>query len=195
MQRRKKLRRNFGAIPVTYPQPVFIIATYDENGTPNAMNAAWGGISEEKEIMICVDSNHKTAKNVVKSKAFTVSMATAPYLAQCDYVGIVSGNDEPDKFIKAGFHAIQSEFVNAPLINELPVAVECKLIGYDVETCRLIGEIINVCADECVLNEEGKVDPKKLQPITFDPMNHTYMLSSEVVGRAFNDGKKLLRNV
>ena len=97
------MRNNFGAIPVTYPQPVFIVATYDENGTPNAMNAAWGGISEEKEVMICVDSNHKTAKNVIASKAFTVSMAIAPYLVQCDYVGIVSGNDEPDKFAKAGF--------------------------------------------------------------------------------------------
>ena len=186
------MRKNFGAVPVTYPQPVFIIGTYDETGVPNAMNAAWGGISEEKEIMICVDSNHKTAKNVLTSKAFTVSMATVKYLIQCDYVGIISGNDELNKFTKAGFHATRSEFVNAPLIDELPVAVECKLISYNDETCRLIGEIINVCADESVLNEEGNIDPKKLQPITFDPMNHTYLITTDVVGYAFEDGKKLL---
>jgi len=138
------MRKNFGAVPVTYPQPVFIVATYDENGTPNAMNAAWGGISEENEIMICIDSNHKTAKNVIISKAFTVSMANVEYLTQCDYVGIVSGNNVPDKFVKAGFNATKSEFVNAPLIDELPVAVECRLISYDVNTCRLIGEIVNV---------------------------------------------------
>jgi flavin reductase (DIM6/NTAB) family NADH-FMN oxidoreductase RutF len=170
---------------------VFIIATYGENGTPNAMNAAWGGISEEKEITICVDCKHKTAKNILASGAFTVSMADVEHLAQCDYVGIVSGNDVPDKFARAGFHATKSEFVNAPLIDELPVAVECKLISYDEETCRLVGEIINVCADERVLNAEGKIDPAKLRPITFDPMNLVYLVASEKVGNAFKDGEKL----
>ena len=185
------MRKNFGAVPVTYPQPVFIVATYDENGVPNAMNAAWGGLSEEKEITICIDSGHKTAKNVVASGAFTVSFADAEHLIQCDYVGIVSGNVVPDKFTKAGFTATRSEFVNAPVINELPMAVECKVISYDTESCRLIGEIVNVCADERILNNEGKVDPKKLQPLTFDPMNHTYMVTTEIVGKAFSDGKKL----
>ena len=186
------MRKNFGAVPVTYPQPVFIIGTYDENGVPNAMNAAWGGISEEKEIMICVDSGHKTAKNVVISKAFTVSMADVDHIVPCDYVGVVSANDVPDKFTRVGFTAIKSEFVNAPLINELPMAVECKLISYDAESCRLIGEIVNVNADESILNAEGKIDPSKLRPITFDPMNMAYMETSVKVGNAFKDGKKLL---
>ena len=185
------MRKNFGAKPIVYPQPVFIVAAYDENGVPNAMNAAWGGISEEKEISICISPEHKTTKNILASCAFTVSMATAEQLVACDYVGIVSGNDVPDKFARAGFHAMKSEFVNAPLINELPMAVECKLIGYDESACRLVGEIVNVCADESVLNAAGKVDPAKLRPIVFDPMNHAYLAMGEKVGNAFQDGNML----
>ena len=185
------MRKNFGAKAMCYPMPVYIIGTYNADGTPNAMNAAWGGISEEKEISICVDSEHKTAENILARKAFTVSMATAKYVAACDYVGVVSGNKEPDKFQKAGFHATKSEFVDAPLIDELPMAVECKMISYDSESCRLVGEIVNVSADESVLNEDGKVDPAKLQPITYDPMNHHYLVLGEKVGHAFKDGLAL----
>ena len=174
-----------------YPMPVFIIGTYNADGTPNAMNAAWGGISEETEITICVDSTHKTAENLIARKAFTVSMATAKHLTACDYVGIVSGNKEPEKFAKAGFHATKSEFVDAPLIDELPMALECEVISYDEETCRLVGHIVNVCADESVLGENGKVDVAKLAPITYDPMNHLYLVLGEKVGQAFHDGVAL----
>ena len=160
------MRTNFGPKPMCYPMPVYIIATYNADGTPNAMNAAWGGISEDKEISICVDDSHKTAENLVARGAFTVSMATVETMAACDYVGIVSGNKVPDKFQKAGFHALKSQFVDAPLIEELPMALECKVISYDRETCRLVGEIVNVCADEAVLGENGKIDPQKLRPIT-----------------------------
>ena len=185
------MRKNFGAKTMCYPMPVYIIATYNSDGTPNAMNAAWGGISEEKEISICVDSGHKTAENLVNRKAFTVSMATAKHVAACDYVGIVSGNKEPDKFTKAGFHAIASEFVDAPLIQELPMALECQVISYDPETCRLVGRIVNVCADESILDEDGKVDVAKLQPITYDSMHHHYLVLGEKVGQAFHDGMAL----
>ena len=185
------MRKNFGARPCLYPQPVFIIGTYNEDGTANAMNAAWGGISEEKEITICVDSTHKTAKNILAKGAFTVSMADAAHVAECDYVGVVSGNDVPDKVAKAGFHVCPAEFVNAPLFEELPMALECKLISFDEETCRLVGEIVNVSADESVLNENGKVDPAKLRPITYDSMNHAYLVLGEKVGNAFKDGLKL----
>ena len=185
------MRKNFGAKPMCYPMPVYIIGTYGADGTPNAMNAAWGGISEEKEISICVSAEHKTTENILARKAFTVSMATAKYLVACDYVGVVSGNKEPDKFKKAGFHATRSEFVDAPVIDELPMAVECRLVSYDPESCRLVGEIVNVSADESVLNEDGKVDPAKLQPITYDPMNHRYLALGEVVGHAFKDGLTL----
>lgn len=185
------MRKNFGAKPMCYPMPVYIIGTYGDDGAPNAMNAAWGGISEDTEISICISAGHKTTQNILARKAFTVSMATAKYMAACDYVGIVSGNKEPDKFKKAGFHATKSEFVDAPLIDELPMAVECKLISYDPETCRLVGQIVNVCVDESVLGSDGKVDVKKLQPITYDPMNHDYLVLGEKVGNAFKDGLAL----
>ena len=185
------MRKNFGAKAMCYPMPVFIIGTYNADGTPNAMNAAWGGISEETEITICVDSSHKTAENLMARKAFTVSMGTADTMVACDYVGIVSGNKEPDKFAKAGFHATKSEFVDAPLIDELPMALECEVISYDEESCRLVGRIVNVCADESILNESGKVNVEKLRPITYDPVNHHYLVLGENVGQAFHDGTAL----
>ena len=185
------MRKNFGAKPMCYPMPVYIIGTYGADGMPNAMNAAWGGISEETEISICISADHKTTENILLRKAFTVSMATDKYIAACDYVGIVSGNQEPNKFAKAGFHATKSEFVDAPLIDELPMALECELITYDPESCRLVGRIVNVSADESVLGENGKVDVSKLQPITFDPMNNHYLVLGEKVGQAFRDGVAL----
>ena len=185
------MRKNFGAKAMCYPMPVFIIGTYNADGTPNAMNAAWGGISEETQVTVCIDSGHKTAENLLARKAFTLSMATAKMLIACDYVGIVSGNKVSDKFEKAGFHATKSEFVDAPLIDELPMALECQVISYDKETCRLVGRIVNVSADEAVLGENGKVDVSKLQPITYDPMNHQYLVLGDVVGQAFRDGMAL----
>jgi len=184
------MRKNFGAKPITYPQPVFIIASYDENGVPDAMNAAWGGISEEKEISMCISEEHKTTKNVLARGAFTVSMATADTVAECDYVGVVSANDESKKLEKCGFTVTQSEFVDAPLIDQLPMAVECRLISYDPDSCLMVGEIVNVCADESVLTD-GRIDPMKLRPIVFDPMNSAYHVLGEKVGNAFSDGLKI----
>ena len=185
------MRKNFGAKPYTYPQPVFIIATYGEDGIPDAMNAAWGGISEANEISMCLSAGHKTVKNILARKAFTVSMADAAHVVECDYVGVVSGNDVPDKLEKAGFHTSKSEFVDAPLIDELAMAVECRLISYDPESCRLVGEIVNVSVDESVLTADGRVDVTKLAPIVFDPMNSTYHQLGEKVGNAFKDGLQL----
>lgn len=185
------MRKNFGAKPYTYPQPVLIIASYDENGTADAMNAAWGGISDDTQISMCLSADHKTVKNILKRKAFTVSMADAAHVTECDYVGIVSANDVPDKLSRAGFHTTKSEFVDAPLIDELPMALECRLVSYDEESCRLIGEIVNVSTDERILGENGKIDPAKLQPITFDPVNNAYLKLGEKVGNAFKDGVKL----
>lgn len=184
------MRKNFGAKPILYPQPVFIIGSYDENGNPDAMNAAWGGISESNEISMCLSAEHKTVKNILAKKAFTVSMATADTVIPCDFVGLVSANDDADKLAKAGFHTVKSEFVDAPIIEELPMAVECRLIGYDSKTCRMVGEIVNVCADEKILTDD-KIDPLKLRPITYDGMNHSYHVLGEKVGNAFSDGNKL----
>ncbi len=185
------MRKNFGVKPWVYPQPVFILAAYDESGRPNAMNAAWGGISEEDEISICLSAGHKTTQNIVARGAFTVSMATAAQVVSCDYVGIVSGNDEEGKMEKAGFHCVKSDFVDAPVIEELPMTLECRLIGYDEKTCILRGKIMNVSADESILDERGKIDAEKLCPITFDPVQNTYRMIGEKVGNAFRDGLKL----
>ena len=182
------MRKNFGAKPITYPQPVFILAAYDENGNANAMNAAWGGIIEENRVAICISAEHKTTECILSSKAFTLSMATADTVVPCDYVGIVSGNDEPCKMEKAGFTCTKSELINAPFINELPMALECTLISYDSESCMLLGEIVNVSADESVLDEKGRIDVEKLRPITFDPVANTYRVIGEKVGNAFRDG-------
>lgn len=185
------MRKNFGSKPWTYPQPVFILAAYDETGVPNAMNAAWGGISEANELSLCISAGHKTTENILARKAFTVSMATQKQMIACDFVGIVSGNDAADKMEKAGWHVTHSEFVDAPLIDELPMTVECRLVSYDPRSCRLVGEIVNVSADESVLDAYGRIDPDKLQPIIFDPIHSTYRKLGEIVGRAFHDGAAL----
>ncbi len=184
------MRKNFGSKPLLYPQPVFIIATYNEDGTPNAMNAAWGGLSESNEVTLCISAEHKTTQNALARKAFTISMATADTVTACDYVGLVSGKSVPNKLEKAGFHTVQSDFVDAPLITELPMAIECRLTSYDPETCRLVGEVVNVCAEESILTD-GKIDPAKLKPITFDAMNRVYLVLGEKVGNAFSDGAAL----
>ena len=185
------MRKNFGVKTWLYPMPVFIVAAYDNEGNPNAMNAAWGGIYTDNMIGICLSEEHKTTQNILATRAFTVSMATAEQVTACDYVGIVSGNKEPDKFHKAGFHATKSEFVNAPIIDELPMTLECELVSYDTETCFMVGKIVNVSTDEKILNESGKIDLSKLRPITYDPCNHDYLEIGPKAGNAFSDGKKL----
>ena len=168
------MRKNFCAQPWVYPQPVLIIASYGEDGTPNAMNAAWGGVADRSRIAMYLSGGHKTVKNILKHGAFTVSMGDVEHLVACDYVGIVSGNSVPDKVARAGFHVTKSEHVDAPMIDEL-----------------LLGEVVNVSVDERALDENGKLDVAKLHIITFDSANHDYFALGEKVGRAFEDGKKL----
>lgn len=185
------MKKNIGARAMLYPMPVLIIGSYDENYIPDAMNAAWGGISEEKEISICVSPEHKTTENILKRKAFTVSCADVKNTVAADYVGLVSGNDTPDKIARCGWTAIKSERVDAPLFSELPFTLECKLISYDEESCRLVGEIVDISADEDILTE-GKIDLTKFRPIVYDSSNHNYVTLGEAVGKAFSDGKKLI---
>lgn len=185
------MRKSFGPRTTVYPMPVFIIGTYDENMVPDAMNAAWGGISEENEIMICVSADHKTTYNFEKTGAFTVSIADVKNVVPADYVGIVSGNDVEDKVKRAGWTAIKADNVNAPLFEELPFALECKVISYDADACKLFGEIVNVSIDESILGEDGEVDLTKFVPITFDPIHHAYIALGDKVGNAFSDGQKL----
>ena len=182
------MKKNLGSKTWLYPMPVLIIATYNDDKTPNAMNAAWGGIAEENKISICIDDSHKTYENLVVNQAFTVGVADIENVAACDYVGIVSGNKEKDKFKKSGFTATPSEFVKAPIIDQLKMTLECKVIKID--ECFVLGEIVNVCVDEDILTD-GKIDLSKFTPITYDPVNHDYVALGQKVGKAFCDGYKL----
>lgn len=186
----KKMRKNFGAKPILYPQAVFIIGSYDENGNPDAMNAAWGGVAGGNKIFMCI-SSHKSTENILARKAFTVSMGTADQVVACDYVGLVSAKNEPEKMQKSGFHTVKSEYVDAPVICELPMTLECKLISYDKENDYMFGEIVNVSADESILGDNGSIAVDKLRPIIFDGANAAYHVIGEKVGNAFRDGAAL----
>ena len=185
------MRKNFGPQPLLYPQLVMLVASYGEDGTPDAMNAAWGGVAGGNRIFLCLSSDHKTVKNILNRKAFTVSVADEAHLVEADYVGLVSGNDVPDKLERSGFHVSKSDFVDAPVIGELPLVLECKLLSYDPDSHFMLGEIVNAGADEAILDEAGRIDPARLRPITFDPANRAYWSLDKKVGDAFADGNKL----
>ncbi len=184
------MRKNFGQKTWLYPMPVLIVGTYDENGKADAMNAAWGGMYDTNKVVLCLGANHRTTKNIKLKGAFTVSFGDVPNLAACDYVGLASGSDTPDKMERAGFTTEKAEFVDAPIINELPVTLECKLEKFN-EDGNVVGEIVNVCADERVLGEDGVIDTGKLRLIVFDWVRKTYIELGSVAGKAFSDGLKL----
>lgn len=185
------MRKNLGAKPYILPQPILIIAAYDENGNPDAMTATWGGISNQNEISICISSERKTLKDIMLHGEFTVSMGDASQVAACDYVGIESANKVPNKFEKSGFHAVPAEFVHAPLIKELPFALECKVKSYDEKEWRMIAEIVNISVEESILNEKGSINLEKFTPLVFDSLNRDYYKIGEKVGKAFHDGLSL----
>ena len=185
------MRKNLKAKAYIYPLPVLIVGTYDENGVPNAMNAAWGTVCDTAQVSLVLSAGHKTVKNLLKTKAFTVAVADVKNTVPADYVGVVSGNQVCDKLENTGWHITKSEFVNAPIIEELPLVLECKLVSYDTETEICIGEVVNVSVDEGILNEKGKIDLTKFQPICYDCDGHGYYKLGERVGSAFLDGLKL----
>ena len=184
--------KEFKNKPLCFPQPVFMIGTYNIDGSANLMNAAWGGISNDDEISLCISAEHRTTLNFLRTKALTISMATKKFVRECDYFGIVSGEKEK-KIEKANFHPIKAPHVNAPIFDELPLSMECEVLSYDKESCRLVCRIINVLAQDSILNEKGKVDPELLEPISFDPFNNAYLVVKEKVGDAFKDGVELLK--
>ncbi len=186
------MKKNFGNKNWMFPLPVLMIATYGEDGTPDVMNAAWGGITLEDEITICIDTSHKTWANIAARKAFTVAFGTADTAAQCDYLGIVSGNKVPDKVARSGLTLAKSAFVDAPVINELPLALECNLVSMNEENCNVVGKIVNCAVEESALTD-GKPDAGKMKPISFDTCGHTYRIMGEVVANAFSVGKELMK--
>lgn len=186
------MRKDLGSKTLLYPMPVLIIGTYDENGEPDAMNAAWGGIYDYNQITISL-GGHVTTDNIRKNKAFTVSVATKKTVVASDYVGLVSKAKEPKKIEKAGLHPFKSEKVNAPMFEEYPLTLECELVSLGGEMGdggTLIGQIVNISADESILTN-GKVDLKKLEPICFDSDNAKYNVIGEEVADAFRVGLKL----
>ena len=183
-------RKNFGARhPIMTPQPCIMIATYDENQVPDVMMAAWGGQCDYDKITFELGA-HKTTENLKLKKAFTVSFATEEDMAQSDYFGLVSGNNVPDKVEKAGLHYHKSEFVNAPVFDEFPLCFECVVESFDDETGILTAKIVNCSVDDSVMTE-GKIDPDKLEAISYDGFNHSYLLVKGKVEDAFHCGLKL----
>jgi flavin reductase (DIM6/NTAB) family NADH-FMN oxidoreductase RutF len=184
------MKKNFGKKNWMFPMPVLMIGTYNEDGTPNMMNAAWGGVTLEDEITICIDTAHRTWANIAARKAFTVAFGTVEAVCSCDYLGIVSGNDAPDKVAMSGFTALKSEFVDAPVMAELPLVLECELVSMNEENCNVVGRVLNCAVEESVLTD-GKPDAAKMKPICYDPCAHVYRIMGEEVAKAFSCGKEI----
>lgn len=185
--------KSFGQKPWVLPQPVMIIGTYNSNGTPNAMNAAWCGQWDNKEIMISMGS-HATTDNLARCNEFTVAFATKQTMVASDFVGMVSAKNHPDKMQKTGWTAVKAENVNAPVFTDFPMTLECRIIRKIDESAEgyyIIAEIVNILVADEYLTEDGKPDVAKMQIITYEPIHHGYHLLGERVGNAFADGKAL----
>lgn len=189
------MKKNLGVVQAVYPMPVLMVAAYDENGKVNVMNAAWGMICNTDRIALFIDEDHKTTQNLLKTKAFTVALADKDHMDVADFFGIASGNKMDDKFERTGYHAVKSEFVNAPIIEEFPVVMECELaeVAQNDSFYAIVGRIVNTAAEESVLNEKGKVAPEKLNALIFDQFQHGYYVSGEQVGKAWNAGAGLMK--
>ena len=188
------MKKNLGVVQAVYPMPVLMVAAYDVNGKVNVMNAAWGMICNSDRIALFIDEDHKTTENLLKTKAFTVALADRAHMDVADFFGIATGNKMADKFERTGYHAVKSEFVNAPIIEEFPVVMECTLaeVTSTDSFYAIVGKIINTAAEERVLDEKGKVDPAKLEALIFDQFRHGYYVSGEQVGKAWNAGAGLM---
>ena len=178
------MRKDLGKKMNFMPLPVLMIGTYDENGVANVMNAAWGGILDYGKIYVSL-SRHKTTKNLELKKAFTLSFATKDTEKISDYFGVASGNDE-NKIEKSGVHVEKSKFIDAPIITEYPLTLECVVDSFDGGI--LIGNIVNCSVDEKYLLPDGTIDVDKMQLISFDMITNSYRLLGEVIGKAFKDG-------
>lgn len=190
------MKKSLGVKPYLFPMPVLMIATYDEEGTVDVMNMAWGGVCAENMVALNISKDHKTAKNIKAKQAFTLSIADIDHMEAADFFGIASGNKMPDKFARSGLHAVRSENVDAPVVEEFPVTLECRVreVQHLGEEFRVVGEIVNVLADEKVLDDKGKVDPTKLNAFVFDQFQNGYYAIGEKVGQAWHAGAGLMRS-
>ena len=187
------MKKDLGIVDAIYPMPVLMVAAYDENGKVNVMNAAWGQIADDDKVIIFIGEGKKTWLNILASKAFTVALADEKHMDVADFFGIASGNKIDDKFERTGYHAVRSDKVNAPIIEEFPVVMECELLEHlkDEYVSAIVGRIVNVKADEEVLDEKGRVDVTKTRALIFDQFRSGYYVTDEKVGQAWNAGKDI----
>jgi len=189
------MKKDLGVKPAVFPMPVLMIATYGEDGTVDVMNMAWGGACASDMVALNIDEDHKTTINIKKRMAFTLSIADIPHLKESDFFGIATGNKMPDKFARSGLHAVKSEKVDAPIVEEYPLTLECEVaeLQNTAYGFRVLGKIVGVLAEESVLDEKGKVDPTKLNAFLFDPFQSGYYAIGEKVGQAWNSGKEFMK--
>ena len=189
------MKKDLGVKPYRFPMPVLLIATYGENDKVDVMNMAWGGICAANMVSLNIDADHKTSENIKKRGAFTLSIADIPHIEAADFFGIASGNKMDDKFERTGLTAVKSEKIDAPVVQEFPLTLECKVVEDKEEVYghHVIGEIVGVLADESVLDEQGKVDPTKLNAFVFDQFQSGYYAIGEKVGQAWHTGAPLMK--
>ena len=190
-----KMKKSLGSFPGVYPMPVLMVAAYDENGKVNVMNAAWGMICAMDKIALFIDEDHKTTQNLLKTRAFTVSIADREHMDVADFFGIATGNKMADKFERTGYHAVKSDVVNAPVIDEFPYVMECELaeVINTENMYAIVGKIVDTKAEEGILDEKDKVEVEKLQALIFDQFKHGYYVSGDKAGKAWNAGKDLMK--
>lgn len=188
------MKKDLGVGPYLFPMPVLMVATYNEDGTVNVMNMAWGGICARNMVSLKINENHKTSQNLKARRAFTLSIADAAHIEAADFFGIASGNKLPDKFARSGLTAIKSEKVDAPVVQEFPLTLECRVVEdrMGIYGHQILGEIVGVLAEERVLDEAGNVDVTKLNALVYDQMQSGYYTIGEKVGKAWETGKALM---
>ena len=184
------MKKDFGKKNWMFPMPVLMVGTYGDDGTPDMMPAAWGGITLEDEITICIDTGHKTWANIAARKAFTVAFATEDTAAACDFLGLASANDDPGKMARSGLAVSRAAHVDAPVADALPLVLECELVSMDPETCNVRGRIVNCAVEEAVLSG-GKPDAAKMKPLCYDPCAHVYRPLGPAAAQAFSCGRAL----
>ena len=189
------MKKSLGVRPYLFPMPVLMIATYNEDGSVDVMNMAWGGICAENIVCLNIDEDHKTSANIRRRRAFTISVADAAHLKEADFFGIATGNKMADKFARTGMKAEKSTLVDAPVVTEFPLTLECKVVACrnDAYGFHVYGEILNVLADEAVLDGKGNVDPTKLNAFVFDQFQHGYYAVGEKIGQAWKSGVPLMK--
>ena len=186
------MKKELKVVPAIFPMPVILIATYNEDGSVDVMNAAWGCAYDYKQIKLNISESHMTTKNIRRNKAFTVTVADAAHIAEADYVGIVSASQVKDKFARTGLKAHKSEVVNAPILDDFPICMECKSIDFQGEY-GVLGEIVRLSVDEEYISKSGQVDVEKLNIIAFDPFNGDYYEVGKKIAKAYNAGRKYIK--